>query len=97
MTDEETGTTYELTSGFVELEPYVGQRVTIEGVRVPGIDPLSYNVTSIQPATPGGGTTTPPGGSSLPATGGTSFLLVPAIALILGVGVLGVAMLRRSR
>ena len=49
LTDEETGTTYELTSGFVELEPYVGQRVTIEGVRVPGIDPLALNVTQIQP------------------------------------------------
>ncbi len=49
LTDEETGTTYELTSGFVELEPYVGERVTIEGVRIPGIDPLALNVTRIQP------------------------------------------------
>ena len=48
LTDEETGTTYELTSGFVELAPYVGQRVTIEGVRIPGIDPLALNVTRIQ-------------------------------------------------
>ena len=46
---EETGTTYELTSGFLGLEPYVGQRVTIEGVRIPGIDPLALNVTRIQP------------------------------------------------
>ena len=97
LTDEASGTTYTLLSGFVDLGDFVGQRVTIEGVRVPGIDPLSYNVTSIQPATPGGGTTTPPGGGSLPATGGTSFLLVPAIALILGVGVLGVAVVRFSR
>jgi hypothetical protein len=97
LTDEATGTTYTLISGFVDLGDFVGQRVTIEGVRVPGIDPLSYNVTSIQPATPGGGTTAPPGGGSLPATGGTSFLLVPTIALILGVGVLGVAVLRGSR
>lgn len=49
LTDEATGTTYELTSGFVELAPYVGQRVTIEGVRIPGIDPLALNVTRIQP------------------------------------------------
>ena len=97
LTDEASGTTYTLLSGFVDLGDFVGQRVTIEGVRVPGIDPLSYNVTSIQPATPGGGTTTPPGGGSLPATGGTSFLLVPTIALILGVGVLGIAVLRGSR
>jgi hypothetical protein len=85
------------SSSFVDLGAFVGQRVTIEGVRVPGIDPLSYNVTSIQSATPDGGITAPPGGSSLPATGGTSFLLVPTIALILGVGVLGIAVLRGSR
>jgi hypothetical protein len=48
LTDEETGTTYGLTGGFVELEPYVGQRVTIEGVRIPSIDPLALNVTRIQ-------------------------------------------------
>ena len=97
LTDDATGTTYTLISGFVDLGAFVGQRVTIEGVRVPGIDPLSYNVTSIQPATPGGGTTTLPDGGSLPATGGTSFLLMPTIALVLGVGVLGVAVLRGSR
>ena len=50
LTDEASGTTYELTSGFVELQPYVGQRVSIEGVRVPGINPLALNVTEIQPA-----------------------------------------------
>ncbi len=49
LTDEGTGTTYELTSGFVELEPYVGQRVAIEGVRIPGINPRALNVTEIQP------------------------------------------------
>jgi hypothetical protein len=97
LTDEETGTTYTLLSGFVDLGAFVGQRVTIEGVRVPGIDPLSFNVTSIQPATPGGGTTTAPGGGGLPATGGPSFLLLPTIALIVGVGILGVTVLRRSR
>jgi hypothetical protein len=48
LIDEETGTTYELTSGFLELEPYVGQRVTIEGVWIPDIDPLALNATRIQ-------------------------------------------------
>jgi hypothetical protein len=96
LTDEATGTTYTLISGFVDLGAYVGQRVTIQGVRVPGIDPLAFNVTSIQPAPQGGGATTAPGGGGLPATGGPS-LLLPAIALLLGGGVLGAAMLRRSR
>lgn len=94
LTDEATGTTYNLISGFVDLGAYVGQRVTIQGVRVPGIDPLAFNVTSVQPAPQGGGATTAPGG--LPATGGLS-LLLPTIALVLGGGVLGVAVLRRSR
>lgn len=58
LTDEATGTTYNLISGFVDLGASVGQRVTIEGVRVPGIDPLAFNVTSIQPAPPGGDTIT---------------------------------------
>jgi hypothetical protein len=89
LTDEATGTTYTLISGFVDLGAFVGQRVTIEGVRVPGIDPLAYNVTSIQPAAPSGG--------SLPATGGPSFLLVPTIALIVGIGVLGTTALGHSR
>lgn len=105
LTDEATGTTYNLISGFVDLGAFVGQRVTIEGVQVPGIDPLAFNVTSIQPAPPGGGTTTappgggttaPPGGGGLPATGGPSFLL-PAVALIVGGCILGAAVLRRSR
>ena len=60
ITDEATGTPYELTSGFVELEPSVGERVTITGVPVPGDPspgaPLFLNVTSIVPADdPGGG------------------------------------------
>ena len=60
LTDEATGTPYELTSGFVELEPFVGERVTITGVPVPGSPPpdapLFLNVTSIAPTDdPGGG------------------------------------------
>ncbi len=50
LTDEEAGRTLNLTSGFVDLEAYAGQRVTVEGVRVPGIDPNAYNVTQIRPA-----------------------------------------------
>ena len=67
LTDEEAGTTYELTSGFVELEPYVGQRVTIEGVRIRGIDPLALNVTRIQPVDG-----SPPGPSQAPVPSSTS-------------------------
>ena len=58
LTDEATGTTFELSSGFVDLGAFAGQRVTIEGVRVPGINPLAFNVTSIQSAPPGAGTAT---------------------------------------
>ena len=32
LTDEETGTTYELTSGFLKLEPYVGPEGHHSGV-----------------------------------------------------------------
>ena len=96
LTDEATGTTYTLISGFVDLGAFVGQRVTIEGVRVPGIDPLAFNVTSVQPA-PAGGDTTAPGGGQLPATGGTPLSLLPAVALVVGSGILGVAVLRRGR
>jgi LPXTG-motif cell wall-anchored protein len=97
LTDEQTGTTYNLISGFVDLGAFAGQRVTIEGVRVPGIDPLAFNVTSVQPAPAGEGTITAPGGGQLPATGGTSLSLLPAVALIVGSGVLGAAVLRRAR
>ncbi|MCA1716337.1 MAG: hypothetical protein LC781_05530 [Actinobacteria bacterium] len=96
LTDEATGTTYNLISGFVDLEVFVGQRVTIEGVRVPGIDPLAFNVTSVRAASPGGDTTTAPGGKELPATGGIP-LLLPSVALIVGSGILGAAVLRRGR
>src|SRR5918995_910615 len=54
ITDEETDTPYELVSGFVDLEQYVGERVTIQGVAVPGpgdpSKPPLLNVTQIQPA-----------------------------------------------
>lgn len=54
LTDEATGTSYELISGFVVLEDYVGQRVTFEGQQVPGLppgpnDPIPVNVTSLEP------------------------------------------------
>lgn len=97
LTDEATGTTYNLISGFVNLEDFAGQRVTVEGVQVPGIDPLAFNVTSVRAAYPGGGTTTAPGGKELPPTGGPSLFLLPTVALIVGSGILGAAMLRRSR
>ena len=54
ITDGATGTSYELVSGFVDLEPYVGERVTIQGVPVPGpgdpSKPPLLNVTQIEPA-----------------------------------------------
>jgi len=59
LTDEEAGRTLNLTSGFVDLEAYAGQRVTIEGVLVPGIDPNAYNVTQIEPAEGGEDPTSP--------------------------------------
>lgn len=51
LTDEETGTTYVLVSGFVDLAPFAGQRVTIVGVPIGGADdaPPALNVTDIQP------------------------------------------------
>jgi LPXTG-motif cell wall-anchored protein len=54
ITDDPTGTPYELVSGFVDLEQYVGERVTIQGVPVPGPGdpnkPPLLNVTQIQPS-----------------------------------------------
>ena len=54
ITDEGTGKPYELVSGFVDLEQYVGERVTIQGVPVPGpgdpSKPPLLNVTQVQPA-----------------------------------------------
>ncbi|MDQ4063741.1 MAG: hypothetical protein M3122_07620 [Actinomycetota bacterium] len=50
LTDEATGTNYVLISGFVELEPFAGQRVTIAGVPIGGADnaPPALNVTQIE-------------------------------------------------
>jgi hypothetical protein len=78
LTDEVTGTTYNLISGFVELGAFAGQSVTIEGVRVPGMDPLAFDVTSVKSVSVGGGTTTAPGGEQLPVTGGTPLSLLLA-------------------
>ena len=155
LTDEETGTTYTLMSGFVDLQDYVGQRVTITGERVPGIDPSALNVTAVVPlgtappppppeqcaavypplpGCPGSGATAPPDGETtapapeggettaapvpvgggatavavagaggeetqLPATGApnTGGFLLPAVALMIGNGILMAAILRGSR
>ena len=50
LTDEATGTNYVLMSGFVDLDPYVGQRVNIWGAPVGGADfaPPALNVTHIE-------------------------------------------------
>jgi len=60
LTDETSGTPYELISGFVDLEPYVGKRIAISGVTVPGPgtpgSPHLLNVTQAQLAdNPGNG------------------------------------------
>ena len=61
LADEETGTNYVLVSGFVELAPFVGQRVTIAGEPIGGADwaPPALNVTQIEPAA-GGDDNDPP-------------------------------------
>jgi hypothetical protein len=61
LADEETGTNYVLISGFVELDPFVGQRVTIAGEPIGGADwaPPALNVTQIEPAD-GGDDNDPP-------------------------------------
>ena len=50
LTDEATGTNYVLMSGFVDLDPYVGQRVTVWGAPVGGADDAlpALNVTHIE-------------------------------------------------
>ncbi len=98
ITDEATSARYELISGFLDLEPYVGQRVFIRGEPVPGPGdpnrPPLLNVTEVVPMGAGAG------GGQTPATGGPSLLLLSIGALAMGSGVLvaaGTAVLRRSR
>jgi hypothetical protein len=92
LTDEATGITYTLLGGFVDVTPFVGQRVTVRTAAVPGIDPFSQFVIQIQLAPPAA-----PSGGTLPRTGGPSLLLVPSIALILGGGIMGATLRRRRR
>ncbi len=51
LTDEASGTTYVLVSGFVDFSPFAGQRVTIAGAPIGDADdaPPALNVTRIQP------------------------------------------------
>ena len=53
LTDEATDTTYVLISGFVDLAPFAGQRVTINGAPIGGADDAlpALNVTQIDPDT----------------------------------------------
>ena len=52
FTDEATGDPYVLTSGFVDLEPYVGQRITVEAAPIGTADGATpaLNVTSVKGA-----------------------------------------------
>jgi hypothetical protein len=57
MTDEASGTYYALQSEVVDLDAYVGQRVTVYGTLVPGYEngqveggPPLINVTRVEPA-----------------------------------------------
>ena len=51
ITDEASGSPYELQSGFVDLESYVGSRVTVYGMPTPGIGtPPRYDVIRVEPA-----------------------------------------------
>lgn len=60
ITDEASGAPYELQSGYVDLESYVGQKVTVYGTPTPGIGtPPRYDVIRVEPADdPGSGTAT---------------------------------------
>ncbi len=97
LTDEATGTTFQLSSGFVDLGAFVGQRVTIEGVLVPGINPLAFNVTSIEQAPLGAVTadTGDGGATSLPSTGGLPIAPIAGAALV-ALGLAGYAVIRRA-
>ena len=52
FTDEATGDPYILTSGFVDLEPFVGQRITVEAAPIGTADGATpaLNVTSVKGA-----------------------------------------------
>jgi hypothetical protein len=63
ITDEASGTSYALESESVDLDPYVGQRVTVYGTPVPGYQngaieggPPLLNVTRVS----GGSGSAPP-------------------------------------
>ena len=100
LTDEATGTTYVLVSGFVDLAPFVGQRVYIEGASIGGADfaPPALNVTVIEPADGQSATPTASAGEdqygsggALPSTGGSGvggagLLAIGAGALLVGGG-----------
>ena len=63
ITDEETGTSYKLISGFLDLEPFVGERVLVYGVPgaglpAPGGGPRGLNVTEVVPLGESGETVT---------------------------------------
>lgn len=54
ITDEETGASYKLISGFLNLEPFVGERVLVYGVPGAGLPalgggPRGLNVTEVYP------------------------------------------------
>jgi hypothetical protein len=98
VTDEATGADYQLVSdprapaGGVDLNAFVGQRVTIHGVPQLVGPPNLLFVTRVEPAP------TPPGGGTLPLTGGPSPFLLPIVAVVLGGGIMGAMVLRgRSR
>ena len=63
ITDEESGTSYELFDAGAGLEAYVGERVAISGTQAPGSGnpdgPLAVDVTQVKPAD--GPTGPPPG------------------------------------
>jgi hypothetical protein len=64
LADESSGTFYALGSDVVDLDPYVGQRVTVYGTLVPGYEsggieggPPLVEVTEVVPADAPAGTT----------------------------------------
>jgi hypothetical protein len=98
-----TGAYYDLKSDAVDLDVYVGQRVTVTGTplaspaiggagaeRCPDLD-----VTRVEPLDGAGGSTPPPGGTTPPAGGSaTGVRVLPATGgatlVLLGAGALRV-------